>query len=104
MEVIMKRLEEIKKALEANGASNYVEQCNDMAKLFKYIKDNFMYLSVHNILTATDIASYIKDREDTPINSINLGKSLTKMHFQKQSKKFNGIPRYGYIVKQISNK
>lgn len=61
---VMKRLEEIKKALLANGASNYVAKCNDMDKLFKYIKDNFIYLSIHNILTAEIIDNNVEFAEN----------------------------------------
>ena len=60
---VMNRLEEIKAALLANGASDYVAKCNDMDKLFKYIKDNFIYLSMHNILTPEIINSNVKFEE-----------------------------------------
>ena len=55
--------------------------------------DDIMYLS------SSEIASFLQERENIQINTINLGKALTKMHFQKIQKKVNGMPRYKYVLK-----
>ena len=88
------------KDIMQNSNDKYFIEMSEIDLVAKYFisptndaDDDIMYLS------SSEIASFLQERENAVINTINLGKALTKMHFQKIQKKVNGMPRYKYVLK-----
>ena len=88
------------KDIMQNSNDKYFIEMSEIDLVAKYFisptndaDDDIMYLS------SSEIASFLQERENMQINTINLGKALTKMHFQKIQKKVNGMPRYKYVLK-----
>ena len=88
------------KDIMQNSNDKYFIEMSEIDLVAKYFisptndaDDDIMYLS------SSEIASFLQERENVQINTINLGKALTKMHFQKIQKKVNGMPRYKYVLK-----
>ena len=88
------------KDIMQNSNDKYFIEMSEIDLVAKYFippandaDDDIMYLS------SSEIASFLQERENIQINTINLGKALTKMHFQKIKKKVNGMPRYKYVLK-----
>ena len=88
------------KDIMQNSNDKYFIEMSEIDLVAKYFispanneDDDILYLS------SSEIASFLQERENVQINTINLGKALTKMHFQKIQKKVNGMPRYKYVLK-----
>ena len=88
------------KDIMQNSNDKYFIEMSEIDLVAKYFispandtDDDILYLS------SSEIASFLQERENMQINTINLGKALTKMHFQKIQKKVNGMPRYKYVLK-----
>ena len=88
------------KDIMQNSNDKYFIEMSEIDLVAKYFisptndaDDDILYLS------SSEIASFLQERENIQINTINLGKALTKMHFQKIQKKVNGMPRYKYVLK-----
>ena len=88
------------KDIMQNSNDKYFIEMSEIDLVAKYFippannaDDDILYLS------SSEIASFLQEKENVQINIINLGKALTKMHFQKIQKKVNGMPRYKYVLK-----
>lgn len=90
--------------LEANEDANerYKYNSPEYETIINYLAPTEKYDEDGEFLTSTEICSYLNAAQnDIDFNNIKLGKAMVRLRFDRQQKKVNRVPLYGYYVRKL---